>query len=117
VTPVILLITDENELIHVHRALADHVSRWGIEGNLPGVVVAVDELAVMLKRSPSLAAMSLAMAESFSESELMTYSAVGERLDLSESTIRRMVKRGELDKVGRRITRASVQRVITHGIK
>ncbi|MCZ7537778.1 MAG: helix-turn-helix domain-containing protein [Acidimicrobiia bacterium] len=94
------------ERAHLARALADHVGRHGRD-HVPESLAALSD--ALSRQSPPDAATAIDSLDGDAESGLVTYTDAAGMLGISARTVSRRVADGQLDTVGRRITRSSLE--------
>jgi hypothetical protein len=92
-------------LEHLRKALELYIFRAGAEHVPPQLV----DLEAMLRQSQPLAATTAPLATDPGESPLMTHGEVASALVKSKRTVGRLLHDGHLARVGRCISRASVE--------
>ncbi len=97
---------------HVHRALVDHIARWGAARVPLAVFELAEQLEAMLSQPPPQVATGMDGAEVSGHGALMTYDQVAAELGMSRRTVSRRVADGTLDTAGRYITRGSVHALV-----
>lgn len=105
-TAGVVLVIGAAEAAHLHRAIVDHAARWGRVP--PALMDLADTLAAIARHTTTHAATIVAGDTPGADHALMTYDEAARLLGVSRRTIGRHVAAGRLHKVGRRITRQSV---------
>jgi excisionase family DNA binding protein len=102
---IVLVLDDAAKVALLRNSLASTAVRLGRDRCPTWVRELVDDLPT--HPTPS-AATTFDNADGSPHTLLMTYTEAADRLGLSKSTVGRMVARGQLTTVGRRVTLASV---------
>jgi hypothetical protein len=108
----VLTVTEEVALEHIAKGLSDHTMRRGADF-VPAVIPKA--VALLSQPSRSLPLTSLATALDLSHGPLVSHAVAAEFLHCSRSTVGRLVARGDLDTVGRRIVVASLTALAMSG--